>query len=447
MQKSRLMLDWPTSACSSTEPPSNCSSPGSQASATTQPERKASENCAQSPCVTQTACGNDNNNRDVQGSALEETARFPVLLGSTFCFSRSEIKVVSDSEPAAEPVLEMDIQVVRTPLLLRRPSFPASRLQVTTIEVVRTALLLRRPSFPASRLQVDSLRPDRVADPFQRFGHDVHGHIEHGGYRRLNALGQGTTSTVYRAVRLADNRAVALKVIKRCDPEMAEVARREYELLLGLTHPNIIKVIDFLASPNQCSTLVLEYFEGQSLQKVVQLAGARRFSYSDALPLFAQLLEVVRYLHESGVVHRDIKADNILVSTDLGRLMLIDFNTARYDRENSAMTMTGTKEYAAPEVLCGEPPSESSDVWNAGLCFHLMLVGRLPLRDSEGAWADIVVDIPAILPAQGLGTTRALCKALLLRSLADDKRLRPSASELLALVDEDSSVQSSRSEM
>ena len=82
-------------------------------------------------------------------------------------------------------------------------------------------------------------------------------------------------------------------------------------------------------------------------------------------------------------MHRDVKADNILVSYDLMDLHLLDFNTARSLTEGGSLTMTGTIDYSAPEVLNGESPSERHDVWGAGLCLHWMLLGRLP-RSASG---------------------------------------------------------------
>merc|ERR1719181_1986656 len=96
--------------------------------------------------------------------------------------------------------------------------------------------------------------------------------------------------------------------------------------------------------------------------------------------LFNALALAVDHLHQQGIIHRDVKASNILVSDDRRELKLVDFNTAQRVLEGGALTMTGTVDYLPPEVLLGESLNEKSDVWAVGLCLHLMLSGALPVE-------------------------------------------------------------------
>lgn len=206
-------------------------------------------------------------------------------------------------------------------------------------------------------------------------------------------LGQGSTGVVRRACRRCDGQEVCLKVVRTSDPELAEVARAEMELLKSLQHPHIVKGHGCVSSPSNI-ILILELFDGPTLHEAVRQAPGRRFCEDKARDLFRCLVSAVAYLHANGIVHRDVKAENVLVAHDLGDLRLIDFNTAQRVAEGGALTMTGTRDWAAPEVLRGQSPGLPHDVWGAGLCLFLMLAGRLPLqarhhKDEE----DYVLDL------------------------------------------------------
>lgn len=200
-------------------------------------------------------------------------------------------------------------------------------------------------------------------------------------YSHFDKIGGGSTSIVYRAVRRIDDRPVVLKVMRNVDPESASVVQREYEILKSIKHPNIIEAVDFVQSV-ACLALVLEAFDGRTLREAVRGLPERGLPSPGALRLALQLLRAVGHLHGLGIVHRDVKAENVLVSADLERLKLTDFNTARSILEGHAISPTGTYAYIAPEVQQGEPFSAQADVWAVGLCLHFMLHGRLPARSA-----------------------------------------------------------------
>jgi serine/threonine protein kinase len=195
--------------------------------------------------------------------------------------------------------------------------------------------------------------------------------------------------------------------------------------------------------------LVLELFEGTSLDTAVAACSARYFEEHKAQALFKQLIEAVSHLHNHGIIHRDVKAPNILVSSDLTKLKLVDFNTAKRVGEG-ALTMTGTADYMPPEVLLGESLSEASDVWASGLCLHLMLSGSLPLeRRLFGSHADFGRAVLSEATEEGsaspvkMGRKGAIesrwsgenlsdaCKTVLFQCLLVDPKLRPSAQGIL----------------
>lgn len=196
----------------------------------------------------------------------------------------------------------------------------------------------------------------------------------------LETLGRGSIGIVRHARRLSDGSLVALKMVSSSKSELVAV---EHTLLTSIEHPNIIKCYDriFYESAN-CEVLVFEHFEGKTLQKAV--SKSNRIGEETARRAFFALLGAVAYLHGKDVIHRDVKADNVLISQDFLDLRLIDFNTARRVEEGQTpLTVTGTRSWSAPEVLLGESPGKPNDVWGVGLCLHFMMFSELPYRSDD----------------------------------------------------------------
>jgi serine/threonine protein kinase len=195
-------------------------------------------------------------------------------------------------------------------------------------------------------------------------------------YEIVDKLGIGSAGVVYRAVERKSGQEVALKTLKSADPELANAAKKEYELLSRIgSHPNIIKALEFHNLHGE-GTLVLEFFDGSmTLQALVQ---EQRLQEASVRQPCLALFRAVAHLHGCNILHRDIKPQNVLVSRDLRELRLIDFNVAACLDDGPALTPTGTELYKAPEVLIGEPACPCSDVWASGLCIFFALSSRLP---------------------------------------------------------------------
>jgi len=253
-------------------------------------------------------------------------------------------------------------------------------------------------------------------------------------YDLCEVLGQGSAGVVRRARRRTDERVVAMKIVRTADVELLDTARREFELLKSIEHPRIIHACDFFVAGDRPSRF-WSISKELSLSPAVRHQPLRRFQEDTARILFRQLMDAVDFLHCRRIIHRDIKASNMLVSENLTELKLLDFNTAHRLAEGGALTMTGTHEYAAPEVLLGSSPSEMSDVWSAGLCLHLMLVGRLPRRCEQYAsfadFADAVSSKPVVSDGTCLQEASEECKAVLRRCLEIETSRRPAAMTLL----------------
>ncbi len=207
-----------------------------------------------------------------------------------------------------------------------------------------------------------------------------------GRYRIVGIIGRGGMATVYEAERADGSfrRRVAIKVLRRGLDTEAVVRRflAERQILSGLSHPNIARLIDGGATEDGRPYLVMERVEGTPLTR---WADRRRLTVEQRLDLFLQLADAVHFAHRRLVVHRDLKPSNVLVDAE-GRAHLLDFGIARLlegGSDGEPLTRIGgprplTPGFASPEQLAGEPATTASDVYQLGILLHLLLTGRRP---------------------------------------------------------------------
>mmetsp|Transcript_132427 Transcript_132427/g.382823 ORF Transcript_132427/g.382823 Transcript_132427/m.382823 type:complete len:412 (-) Transcript_132427:163-1398(-) len=229
-------------------------------------------------------------------------------------------------------------------------------------------LRLRRPSTSdATTITGDAKPIAKLADKYTI--HDL--------------LGQGAHSAVYSATKRETGAKVALKSLRIKDEELVASARKEYDILRSLEHRYIIRAGEFFQHSLGVA-ITMEHFGGRTLQAAVTASAAGRFGEAEARSVFGQLIEAIEYLHRNGIVHRDVKTANVLVSDDMSDVRLIDFSVAHWHSTDGEMLdMMGTPEFLAPEVLLGEAIAEPCDIWGAGLCLHWMLFGKMPLDYSK----------------------------------------------------------------
>ena len=217
-----------------------------------------------------------------------------------------------------------------------------------------------------------------------------------GRYRVLRPLGEGGSAQVYLAEQLSLKRKVALKVITRRGPTAPDAqARFKREALIhsSIDHPSVVRVLDFETGGPEGTVVVLEYVEGIRLDEAVL---GHPLAADEATRLLLQLAEGLAAIHAKGVVHRDFKAENVMVSqTAAGRqVRILDFGLARlFDADevngdgrsfvSSSGLVAATPAYAAPEQLRGLPANPRTDVYSFGITAHLMLTGRLPFNGPE----------------------------------------------------------------
>jgi tetratricopeptide (TPR) repeat protein/tRNA A-37 threonylcarbamoyl transferase component Bud32 len=204
-----------------------------------------------------------------------------------------------------------------------------------------------------------------------------------GSYLLGEPIAEGGMGTVYHAVRLSDfERQVAIKLVKR-GMDTGFILRRfrhERQILAGLDHPNIARLLDGGATDDDRPYLVMEYIEGTRITEYVE---RHALSVPQRLQLFCTVCSAVQYAHQNLVVHRDLKPSNILV-TPGGVAKLLDFGIAKLLERDAETTMTSsrmmTPECASPEQVRGEIVTTVSDVYSLGILLYRLLTGESPYQ-------------------------------------------------------------------
>jgi serine/threonine-protein kinase len=192
----------------------------------------------------------------------------------------------------------------------------------------------------------------------------------------LGALGKGGMGTVYRARNRQTGELVAIKQLHAMfvdDPDYVARFEREVEVAQRITSPNVVRVLGY-GKHDGAPYMVMEYVEGQSLRDL--LNERHRLTWEEAKPILTQVAEGLRAAHRVGVIHRDVKPSNILITPD-GTVKLADFGIARatdLTRLTGGATMLGTPAYMAPE----NSPSPQSDLYALGVVLYEMVSGRPP---------------------------------------------------------------------
>jgi beta-lactam-binding protein with PASTA domain len=208
-----------------------------------------------------------------------------------------------------------------------------------------------------------------------------------GRYRITARIASGGMGEVFRAWDVRLRRTVALKVLPpelAGDPRFVERFRSEAQAAGGLSHPNVVQVHDW-GETDSTYYMVLEYVRGRNLRQI--LATKSRLAPRQACELMVQVLEALEAAHARGLVHRDVKPENILVTTD-GRAKVTDFGIARA-KEAAVKTggLLGTVAYVAPEQARDGEIDSRSDIYSAGCVLYELLVGVMPF---EGDAAEVL---------------------------------------------------------
>ena len=207
-------------------------------------------------------------------------------------------------------------------------------------------------------------------------------------YLILEQLGKGGMAIVYHARDTMLERSVAVKVLREDysrDPAFQERFRQEAKAAANLSHPNIVTVHDFGLDKGQLF-IVMEYVPGADLKTLIKKRG--RFTPEEAMPLLVQACAGIGYAHRAGLVHCDVKPQNMLVTPDM-RLKVADFGIARalstIHPEEQSDIIWGSPQYFSPEQASGAAPAPASDVYSLGVIMYEMLTGSLPFHAETAA--------------------------------------------------------------
>ena len=215
------------------------------------------------------------------------------------------------------------------------------------------------------------------------------GSLFEGKYKVGPLLGEGGMGQVYLATHVMMRKDVALKILHPTmglRPEIVERFRREAESAARLTHRNIISVLDFGRATDSTFYLVMEFVEGESLSRAM-IGGA--MNWRRVCRLGIQMLSALEEAHKAGVVHRDLKPDNIMIQLDAGgeeHLKILDFGIAKLAESEGGVQVTqagmifGTPSYISPEQAQGKNVTHKADLYAMGVILFQMLTGRLPFE-------------------------------------------------------------------
>jgi eukaryotic-like serine/threonine-protein kinase len=265
------------------------------------------------------------------------------------------------------------------------------------------------------------------------------GNVLGGRYRLIELLGQGGMATIYRARDNELDRDVAIKLLRpeyERDPEFGTRFRQEARAAGSLNHPNIVSVYDYGHDPAG-TYIVMELIDGEDLASVVRRTGA--LPPRQAARLAYDVASALAAAHARGIVHRDIKPGNVLVSRD-GRIKVTDFGIARAvaDAQLTTPGLTlGSVHYFSPEQARGEPTTAASDVYSLGIVLYELLTGRRPWTgDSPAAIAMARLSGSTPSPASVRTGIPPALDAIVRRAMARDASQRyRSAAEMADALD------------
>mgnify|MGYP005924095479 FL=1 len=267
-----------------------------------------------------------------------------------------------------------------------------------------------------------------------------------GLYTVRELIGTGGMANVYKAVvgpggPVPEGTVVAVKVLRQelmHDPDLVRRFKNESKAISILSHPNIVKVYD-VSVTDKLQYIVMEYVDGITLKEYLKQRGGA-LTWKETVHFATQILSALQHAHSKGIIHRDVKPQNIMLLAD-GSIKMMDFGIARFSRAQSQTVSDkaiGSVHYISPEQAKGERTDARTDIYSVGVMLYEMLSGRLPF-DGDGAVSIAIMQISEkpkplaeIAPQTPAGLRQITEKAM---EKDPDKRYQ-SAQEMLAAIEE-----------
>ena len=205
-------------------------------------------------------------------------------------------------------------------------------------------------------------------------------------YEMLDNLGEGIFGSVKLGVEKKTNQRVAIKIIKKNKTKESdiELVRNEIDIMKLCYHPYVVHLLDHFEN-GEYIFIVMEYIKGGSLTDYMK---SKKFNFTErrAAELIYQLAKGLKYLHKYGIIHRDLKTDNIMLTeaSDKGNIKIMDFGLSKIlGKKEKSTDGFGTLTFVSPEVLIRKPYNKEVDIWSLGVILYLMLSGELPFDDPD----------------------------------------------------------------
>ncbi|GAB5364402.1 hypothetical protein AAMO2058_000967000 [Amorphochlora amoebiformis] len=258
-------------------------------------------------------------------------------------------------------------------------------------------------------------------------------------------LGSGLTAVVKLCVENSSRKEYAVKIISKQNSSLdTETFRQEIKIMAKMKHENIIGMVDFFETTDFIYIVQELAYGGELFDRILD---QKQFSEKDASHITKQMLSALAYMHDQGIVHRDMKPENILYSSfdENASIKISDFGFAKDTSEGDSLLtqQLGTQGYCAPEVFSGHPYDSSCDIWSLGVIVYILLCGTPPFVaiDEEEAlnrpfWTYVnemqkVQDKKVEFPGESWKKMSSDAKNFLTLALTIDPKKRPSASKLL----------------
>lgn len=241
-----------------------------------------------------------------------------------------------------------------------------------------------------------------------------------GRYEIREIIGVGGMAVVYKAYDNIDDRIVAIKILKDeylTNEEFKRRFKNESKAIAVLSHPNIVRVYN-VSFGDRLQYIVMEYVDGITLKEYIEQQGV--INWKEAVHFMGQILAALQHAHDKGIVHQDIKPQNILLLQD-GTIKVTDFGIARFSRADSNITSEnaiGSVHYISPEQARGEMTDEKADIYSVGVVLYEMITGKLPFQ-SESAVSVAIMQLQQepkrpreIIPTLPLGLEQITIRAM-----------------------------------